>query len=59
MKTKIFVIVEGGLVSSVYSSDPLIKVEVIDVDSQEEDESVELNARRIEIENDKSLTEIY
>lgn len=59
MKTKIFIIVEGGMVSSVYSSDPNIKLEIVDLDSQEEDESDEASARQLKIESDKSLIEIY
>jgi hypothetical protein len=59
MKQKICIIVNRGMVENIFSSSEEIGVEIIDLDSQEEDENDLAEARRLEVESDENLSEIY
>lgn len=55
----IVIVVEEGIVQSVYADFGDVDVEIVDFDTEDPDELEEAQDRLDEIEDDKSLTEIY
>jgi len=55
----IVIVVEEGIVQSVYADFGDVDVEIVDFDTEDPDELEEVQDRLDEIENDNSLTEIY
>lgn len=55
----IVIVVEDGIVQSVYADFGDVDVEIVDFDTEDPDEMKEAQGRLDEIEDDKSLTEIY
>ena len=55
----IVIVVEEGIVQSVYADFEDVDVEIVDFDTEDPDELEEAQDRLDEIEDDKSLTEIY
>lgn len=55
----IVIVVEEGIVQSVYADFGDVAVEIVDFDTEDPDELEEAQDRLDEIEDDKSLTEIY
>lgn len=58
-KTEIVVVVEGGCVQTVFSTNPDIKVELLDWDeSKVDEESKDLNKELFDSINDRKMTEV-
>ena len=55
----IVIVVEEGIVQSVYADFEDVDVEIVDFDTEDPDELEEAQDRLDEIEDYKSLTEIY
>ena len=60
MKTKIIIVVAGGSIQSVFSNKTrqYVDLEIIDLDSQEEDQAEAIEARLGEVEADTSLKDL-
>lgn len=56
---KIYIIVEDGMVQTVYSNDEKIDVEVIDLDTTDWEEEEELRDQLEQIENNATYKHIY
>lgn len=56
---KSIIVIEGGIVQSVYTDADDLDVEIVDLDTEDPDELKETEERLEEIERDKSLRDIY
>ena len=56
--TKVIIVVNGGKVESVYSRSKDIEIELLDLDTQDEDEKKAFDKRLSQIEKSKSYKDI-
>jgi hypothetical protein len=56
---KVVIVVSGGMVVSVFSSNPQTNVEVVDYDVQEEEENENIDMEAVEAEKTDGLYEVY
>lgn len=56
---KSIIVIEGGIVQSVYTDADDLDVEIVDLDTEDPDELKETEERLEEVERDKSLRDIY
>ena len=58
--TNVVIVIEGGMVQYVYTRNKNIRVEVIDLDVNGDEDAERFNTRRLsEIENSKSYKDIF